>query len=69
MCTVGGFDRRRTTVSLHAYRTNTRLTKSGVRADCQRRTEVAFRFETGEFLVGDIIQNELAVETIKQSAS
>jgi hypothetical protein len=43
MCTVGGFDRRRTTLSLHAYRTNTRLTKSGVIADCQRRTEAAFR--------------------------
>jgi hypothetical protein len=43
MCTVGGFDRRRNTLSLHAYRTNTRLTKFGAIADCQRRTGVAFR--------------------------
>lgn len=54
---------------LHAYRTNTRLTKSAVLADCQRRTAVAFCLESGEFLVGDFIKNELAVETIKQSAS
>jgi hypothetical protein len=43
MCTVGGFDRRRNTLSLHDYRTNTRLTKSAAIADCQRRTGVAFR--------------------------
>lgn len=27
LCTVGGFDRKRQTISLHAYRTNTRLTQ------------------------------------------
>jgi hypothetical protein len=43
VCTVGGFDRRRNTLSLHAYRTNTRLTKSGAISACQRRTGVAFR--------------------------
>jgi RRXRR protein len=43
LCTIGGFDRRRQTHSLHAYRTNVRLTKLAKIADCCRRTGAAFR--------------------------
>ncbi len=43
VCTVGGFDRQRKTISLHAYRTNSRLTKSAKVPECQVRTWVAFR--------------------------
>lgn len=43
LCTVGGCDRKRGTVSLHAYRTNTRLTQGGRLAPCQRLTWLAWR--------------------------
>ncbi len=34
LCTVGGFDRKRHTISLHAYRTNKRLTQGAKVKDC-----------------------------------
>lgn len=43
LCSVGGYDRARSTISLHDYRTNTRLTKSAQGTDCQIKTVVAFR--------------------------
>jgi hypothetical protein len=43
LCTVGGCDREQGTVSLHAYRTNRRLTQSGRLDECQRLTWVAWR--------------------------
>jgi hypothetical protein len=43
LCTVGGCDRKKGTVSLHAYRTNRRLTQSGRLEQCQRLTWVAWR--------------------------
>ena len=42
-CTVGGFDRRRQTISLHDYRTNKRLTQGARSKDCQVLTWVAWR--------------------------
>jgi RRXRR protein len=41
--TVGGFDRKRQTISLHAYRTNKRLTQGAKVEDCSVLTWVAFR--------------------------
>jgi hypothetical protein len=43
LCTVGGYDRKKQRLSLHAYRTNTRLTQGAKPADCRRLTAVAFR--------------------------
>ena len=43
LCTIGGCDRERGRLSLHAYRTNRRLTQAARPADCQVRTVVAFR--------------------------
>ena len=43
LCTVGGCDRQKGTVSLHAYRSNTRLTQGGRLDQCQRLTWVAWR--------------------------
>jgi hypothetical protein len=42
-CTVGGFDRKKQTISLHAYRTNTRLTQGAKGKACRTLTWVAFR--------------------------
>lgn len=42
-CTVGGFDRKRSTISLHDYRTNKRLTQGAKVEDCRVQTWVAFR--------------------------
>jgi len=42
-CTVGGFDRKKQTISLHAYRTNTRLTQGARVRDCRTLTWVAWR--------------------------
>ena len=42
-CTVGGFDRKRSTISLHDYRTNKRLTQRAKVKDCRVQTWVAFR--------------------------
>jgi hypothetical protein len=42
-CAVGGFDRKKHTISLHAYRTNKRLTQGAKVKDCQVLTWVAFR--------------------------
>jgi hypothetical protein len=42
-CTVGGFDRRKQTISLHAYRTNKRLTQGAQVEQCRVLTWVAFR--------------------------
>jgi len=42
-CTVGGFDRKRQTISLHAYRTNKRLTQRARIKECHVLTWVAFR--------------------------
>jgi len=43
LCTVGGFDRRRQTISLHEYRTNKRLTQGAKVEACRTLTWVAFR--------------------------
>ena len=43
LCTIGGCDREQGRLSLHAYRTNRRLTQAARPADCQVRTVVAFR--------------------------
>jgi len=43
LCTVGGFDRKKHTISLHAYRTNKRLTQAAKVRDCRVLTWVAFR--------------------------
>jgi hypothetical protein len=43
LCTVGGFDRKKQTISLHAYRTNKRLTQGAKVQDCRVLTWVAFR--------------------------
>jgi hypothetical protein len=42
-CTVGGFDRKKQTISLHDYRTNTRLTQGAKVKACRVLTWVAFR--------------------------
>ncbi len=42
-CTVGGFDRKKETISLHDYRTNRRLTQGARVKDCRTLTWVAFR--------------------------
>jgi RRXRR protein len=42
-CTVGGFDRKRSTISLHAYRTNKRLTQGAKSQECQVLTWMGFR--------------------------
>ncbi|GHO74428.1 hypothetical protein KSD_21990 [Ktedonobacter sp. SOSP1-85] len=43
LCTVGGFDRKKQTMSLHAYRTNKRLTQRAKPAACNVKTWVAWR--------------------------
>lgn len=43
LCAIGGFDRKRQTVSLHDYRTNKRVTQAAKGKDCQILTWVAFR--------------------------
>ncbi len=43
LCTVGGFDRKKQTVSLHAYRSNKRLTQGAKVEACRVLTWVAFR--------------------------
>jgi hypothetical protein len=42
-CTVGGFDRKKQTISLHDYRTNRRLTQGAKLEACRVMTWVAFR--------------------------
>ena len=43
LCTVGGYAREQQRVSLHAYRTTTRLTHGAKPEECRRLTVVAFR--------------------------
>ncbi len=43
LCAVGGFDRKRATISLHSYRTNKRLTQGAKTKDCSLLTWVAWR--------------------------
>ena len=43
VCTVGGCDRKKNTISLHAYRSNKRLTQGAKVQACQVLTWVAFR--------------------------
>ncbi|MHB8595896.1 MAG: RRXRR domain-containing protein [Ktedonobacteraceae bacterium] len=43
LCAVGGCDRKRGTISLHAYRTNKRLTQGAKVKTCRVLTCVAFR--------------------------
>ena len=43
LCSVGGYDREKRRISLHAYRTNTRLTQKAKPEECRRLTTVAFR--------------------------
>ncbi len=43
LCTVGGFDRQKQTISLHAYRTNKRLTQGAKGKACRTLTWVAWR--------------------------
>jgi hypothetical protein len=42
-CTVGGYDREKERLSLHAYKTSKRLTQRAKPGDCRRLTTVAFR--------------------------
>ena len=42
-CTVGGYDRKTQRLSLHAYKTNKRVTQSAKPGDCPRLTTIAFR--------------------------
>jgi hypothetical protein len=42
-CIVGGYDREKQRVSLHAYKTNKRLTQGAKPAKCHSLTSVAFR--------------------------
>ena len=49
LCTISGFDRKKQTISLHAYRTNTRLTQGAQVKECQTLTWVAWR----SFLVAE----------------
>lgn len=50
LCTIGGFDRKRQTLSLHAYRSNQRLTQGAKGKDCSVLTWVAWR----SFLVREL---------------
>jgi RRXRR protein len=43
LCAVGGFDRKKQTISLHAYRTNQRLTQGACVKECRTLTWVAWR--------------------------
>ncbi|MFL5627951.1 MAG: hypothetical protein ACJ788_20410 [Ktedonobacteraceae bacterium] len=43
LCTVGGFDRKKHTISLHDYRTNKRRTRGAKVEACRVLTWVAFR--------------------------
>jgi len=43
LCTVGGFDRKKRTISLHDYRTNKRVTQGAKGEACRTLTWVAFR--------------------------
>jgi hypothetical protein len=43
LCTVGGFDRKKQTISLNEYQTNTRLTQGAKVEKCRVLTWVAFR--------------------------
>ena len=43
LCAIGGFDRKQQTISLHEYRTNTRLTQAARVKDCRTLTWVAWR--------------------------
>ena len=43
LCRVGGFDRKRSTISIHAYRSNKRLTQGAKVKECRILTWVAFR--------------------------
>jgi RRXRR protein len=43
LCRVGGCDREQQRLSLHAYRTNTRVTQGAKLSDCRRLTAMAFR--------------------------
>ena len=43
LCTIGGYDRKRATVSLHHYRTNQRLTQGAKVEACRTLTWVAWR--------------------------
>jgi hypothetical protein len=42
-CIIGGHDRERQRLSLHAYKTNKRLTHMAKPADCRCLTTIAFR--------------------------
>jgi hypothetical protein len=44
LCTVGGFDRNKQTISLHAYRSNKRLTQAARVKECRILTWVAWRY-------------------------
>jgi len=43
LCSVGGFDRKKQTISLHHYRTNKRLTQGAKVKECRVLTWVAWR--------------------------
>lgn len=43
LCTIGGFDRKKQTISLHEYRTNKRLTQGAQVKECRTLTWVAWR--------------------------
>jgi len=43
LCTIGGYDRGNQRISVHAYRTNKRLTQGAKPSECQRLTTLSFR--------------------------
>ena len=50
LCTIGGCDRTKQTISLHSYRTGTRLTQGAQPKDCQTLTWLSWR----SILVGEL---------------
>jgi hypothetical protein len=57
LCSVGGFDHKRQTISLHDYRTYTRVTKSARVSECQIKTGIAFR----SWLIAEMKKGEWAL--------
>jgi hypothetical protein len=43
LCTIGGFDRQKQTISLHVYKTNKRVTQKAKVEKCRVLTWVAWR--------------------------
>jgi hypothetical protein len=65
LCTIGGCDREKQRFSLHAYRTNKRLTQGAKPAECQRLTTLAFR----SWLVSPKIQKKGTAGVVSRPAT